>query len=420
MGDNIHKYRFLKNALSPSSTSKLILLTGARQTGKTTLALSCYPELRHINLDAPEDREYVRNISSYTWGKDIGNAVLDEAQKEPIIFDKVKFAFDRKDITFTVILGSSQTLLLKKIRESLAGRVSIYELWPLMMSELFHDAKAAGIEAPFFERVLSDRDLDRIMSGANSVLMEEQDFRLRETEAHLLRWGGMPALLPLTEDERWKWLKDYEYTYLERDLADLARLSDLQPFRKFQTLASLRSAQLLNYSELARDAGISVDTARRYLEFLRLSYQAILLQPYSVNLTSSVIKTPKLYWMDIGLWRHLTGFRGEQSGALYETMIVGEIFKWVKTSQKEADITFYRSRSGLEIDVMLETRAGIVGIEIKSRATIADRDTTPLKEIAKALDKKWRGGLVIYTGNKIFKIADPRIWAVPSRRLFIG
>lgn len=419
MSEIIQKYRFLKDVLPSSSSRKLVLLTGARQTGKTTLALAQYPRLHHINLDAPEDRQTLRSVSSHAWGSNIGNAVLDEAQKEPVIFDKVKFAFDRKDITFTVILGSSQILLLKKIRESLAGRISIYELWPLMMSELFYGAKAADVQMPLISKLLGRQALGKIMQDVKNVLMEEQDFRLRETEDYLLRWGGMPALLPLADDERWKWLKDYEYTYLERDLTDLARLSDLMPFRKFQTLAALRSAQLLNYSELARDAGISVDTARRYLEYLRLSYQSILLQPYAVNLTSSVVKTPKLYWVDIGLMRHLTGFRGELNGALYETMVVGEIFKWVKTSQKEANLSFYRSRSGLEIDVIMETEAGVLGMEIKSRKKIVNRDITGLKEIAGALGKKWRGGLVINMGHEIYKISEPDIWAIPSRRLFI-
>lgn len=114
---------------------------------------------------------------------------------------------------------------------------------------------------------------------------------------------------------------------------------------------------LLNYSEIARDSGVSVDTARRYLEYLRIPYQAALLQPFHQNLTSSVVKTPKVYWTNVGIWRQLTGFRGETTGQLYETMVVGEIIKWMRTTQCEGDLDFYRTRSGMELDLLLETPA---------------------------------------------------------------
>jgi hypothetical protein len=100
-------------------------------------------------------------------------------------------------------------------------------------------------------------------------------------------------------------------------------------------------------------------------------------------------------------------------------MVVGELYKWVKTSQKDAELSFYRSRSGLEVDILVETETGIIGMEIKARKTIAPKDTTSMKDVASALGEKWRGGMVIYTGNEIRKIAEPDIWAIPSRRLFI-
>jgi predicted AAA+ superfamily ATPase len=229
----------------------------------------------------------------------------------------------------------------------------------------------------------------------------------------------MPALLPLSDDERWKWLRDYEYTYLERDLGDLARLDDLQPFRTFQKRSALRSGQLLNFSEIARDASLSVDTARRYLEYLRLSYQAILLQPYFRNITSSIIKTPKLYWVDVGILRQLSGFTGEGSGQIYETMVVAEIIKWIKTAQRDVDVYFYRTRSGLELDVILQTRRGVIGMEIKARNSFAPIDYKAMREIANRLGDEWLGGVVVYQGNILKKIAASNIWAVPSKRLFI-
>jgi len=406
----------------------LVILTGARQTGKTTLVKAAYPDLRYVNLDAPENREAVRAIASASWARDVGAAILDEAQKEPSVFEKVKYAYDDGALPFSVLLGSSQILLLKRIRETLAGRVSLFELWPLMMSEIREapsggfpvDGHAPGkpLSPPLVDQLFTAASLKDIFADVPCVLLDREDETARRAEAYLLQWGGMPGLLPLTEVERRQWLKDYGFTYLERDLGDLARLDDLSPFRKFQRLTALRSGCLLNYSELARDAGVSVDTARRYLEYLRLSYQTVLLPPYHVNLTSAVIKTPKVYWLDIGLLRMLSGMSGAATGEIYETMVVGELLKWMKTAGRDGEIYFYRTRSGLEVDILLDTPDGVVGMEIKSRRVIAPKDVTALKEVARGLGSRWRGGLVIYSGDAIKPLADPKIWAVPSRRLF--
>ncbi len=407
--------------LPDHSQRRLVIVTGARQTGKTTLVKAAYPRLNYINLDAPENREAVRAVASASWARDVGTAILDEAQKEPVVFEKVKYAYDGGDLNFSVLLGSSQIPMLKRVRETLAGRVSLLELWPLMMSELREGAPdSSGIppSPPLADRLFTEAPLKDILGNVPGVLLDREEQEARRAEKHLLRWGGMPGLLPLTDEERAQWLKDYGYTYLERDLGDLARLDDLAPFRKFQRLTALRSGCLLNYSELARDAAISVDTARRYLEYLRLSYQTLLLPPYRANLTSTAIKTPKVYWLDIGLLRSLAGIDGDATGEMYETMVVGEFMKWMKTAGREGELFFYRTRSGLEVDILLETAAGVVGMEIKNRPVLAPKDVTAIREVARGLGGRWRGGMVIYTGDAIKRLADPEIWAVPSRRLF--
>jgi len=417
--ENMLKDRIMARIMPSSSTNRLAVLTGARQTGKTTLARAKYPNLKYINLDAPENRETLRNIATPSWASTVGNAVIDEAQKEPSVFEKIKYAYDEGAISFTVILGSSQILLIKKIRESLAGRVFLYELWPLLMCEM--DTEAGRVEAnpPLLDRLLNEKSIDRVMEGVAPVLLDKEDNRARNAENHILRWGGMPALLPLSDEERWKWLKDYQYTYLERDLSDLARLNDLDSFSKFQKLTALRSGKLLNYSELARDSTLSVDTAKRYLEYLRISYQVMLLQPYYKNLTSSVVKTPKIFWIDIGIMRQLSGRREETGGAVYETMAVSEIVKWIKTSQRSVEMYFYRTHTGLELDLLLGLEHGILGIEIKGRKTVVSSDLRAMKELASALKNEWLGGILIYQGDEIKKLAEPSIWAVPSRRLFL-
>ncbi|MCB2149476.1 MAG: ATP-binding protein [Deltaproteobacteria bacterium] len=412
-----HINRLLAELLPQPSVRRIVVLTGARQTGKTTLAKQLFTDLNYINLDAPENRDALRSLSTFAWAKTVGNAVIDEAQKVPIIFEKVKYAYDEAGITFTVLTGSSQLLLLKKIRESLAGRAFFYELWPLMQCELNTPSGSADASFPLLDTLLTERSVSSVLTDLAPMRLGSQSYASQAAEDYILKWGGMPALLNLSESDRWQWLKNYEYTYLERDLADLAKLDDLMPFRKFQQISALRSAQLLNYSELARDTGISVDTARRYLEYLRLSYQAVLLQPYYRNLTSSVVKTPKLYWMDIGLWRHLTGVKGDLSGQLYETMVVAEIVKWVRTRQRDVNVYFYRTRSGNEVDLILETSSGIIGVEIKSRTVVVPKDIRPLRMVAEQLGERWCGGMVVYSGDEIKRLGDPDIFAIPSKRL---
>jgi len=418
MSDNKQINRVLGQRLPASDKRRLVLLTGARQTGKTTLAKMRYSDMRYLNLDAPENREAVRAVASTLWSRDVGPAIIDEAQKEPVVFDKVKFAYDDGALPFSILLGSSQILLLKKIRETLAGRISIFELWPLMMCEIFNNSAKTSRGLPLVDNLYSTMNCDDIFGNKPGILLDDENALRRSAQDYLLQWGGMPALIALPAEERRQWLKDYEYTYLERDVADLARLNDLMPFRKFQRLSALRSGYLLNYAELARDAAVSVDTARRYLEYLRLSYQTVLLPPYHSNLTSTVIKTPKTYWLDIGLLRHLTGMQEAITGEIYESMVVAELFKWMKTMGHDGDLYFYRTRSGLEVDIILESPAGVIGMEIKSRSSLAAKDATGLKEIASAIGKRWRGGLVIYSGNEIKRVASPQIWAVPSHRLF--
>ncbi len=296
--------RHVTNHLPLADQKRIVILTGARQTGKTTLVKSRYADLTYLNLDAAEYREIAGSTSALAWHRVIGPAVIDEAQKEPSVFEKIKFAYDAGDISFSVLTGSSQILLLKNIRETLAGRAFLFELWPLLQSELHPDSTKQAPSPPLLHKIIVQPDLSDVLTQTPPVLFGDQEMDSIETENHLLKWGGMPGLLPLSEQERWKWLKDYCYLYLERDLGDLAKLDDLRPFQKFQKLAALRSGKLLNYSELARDTGISVDTARRYLEYLKISYQSMTLQPFYRNLTSRVIKSPKLYWTDMGILRH--------------------------------------------------------------------------------------------------------------------
>src|SRR5512147_3101555 len=155
MSEILQLKRYLERLLPRPPAKSVVLVTGARQTGKTSLSRAVYPEMRYINLDAPENREALRGIPTARWDRDVGNAIIDEAQKEPVVFEKVKFAFDAGEVSFCMLTGSSQILLIKKIRETLAGRISLYELWPLMSSEIFHGAADGAMPPPLVDQLFS-------------------------------------------------------------------------------------------------------------------------------------------------------------------------------------------------------------------------------------------------------------------------
>jgi len=185
----------------------LVLLTGARQTGKTTILRQVYPNLNYINLDAPENREALRSLSTFAWARTVGNAIIDEAQKEPAVFEKVKYAFDAGDIQFTVLSGSAQILLLKSVREVLSGRVFLYELYPLMLCEVVAQPAPDNFQPPLLAHVIkTPHRLNQILRQTDPVLLPEREHFLRDRETHLLAWGGMPALFDLGQTDRTEWL----------------------------------------------------------------------------------------------------------------------------------------------------------------------------------------------------------------------
>lgn len=415
--------RWLAQRLPSPDERRLVVLTGARQTGKTTLAKAAYGPaassggLRYLNFDDLELRTDIEETPAAQWAKSVGPAILDEAQKATSVFDKVKYAYDAGDLDFTVLLGSSRILLLDQVRESLAGRAFLYDLWPLMLCELA--AEPGGtLRRPLLSRLI-EAGTTKILNDEPTRRLGDEEARAHEAFEHLERWGGMPELLRLSEEDRRMWFRSFQQTYLERDLVDLVRLADLQPFRKLQRLAMLRNGELMNYSGLAQDAQIAAQTARRYLEYLHLTYQVVLLQPYHENLTSQVVKSPKLYWTDIGLVRGGTERWGDLDGALFETLVVAECKKWISSAFEPAQIFYYRTRSGQEVDLLLELRDGILGVEIKNRETTVGKDTRALRAIAKALGDRWLGGLVVYRGRSLREIdTGLGVWEMPVHRLF--
>lgn len=413
-----NQFRWITVDLPDVLMSKLILITGARQVGKTTVSRSVYNKLPYFNLDSTQIRDQLTQVRASLWGQTVGICILDEVQKCPQLFEKIKYAYDERSIQSSVLLGSSQVLLLKHTSESLAGRVFIYELFPLMLSEYGLKENNAPQRTPLCDSVVACQKLSSVLGLLPSVeLGKSWDIKQAQLAA-CLRWGCMPELLSLSDANKSRWHYSYEKTFLERDLADLARLSDLGPFKKIQKLAALRTSQVLNLSDFSADAGVSIDTCKRYLEYLKISYQAFTVPPYHTNVTSTVRKAPKLHFMDVGIARQLTLYGGAVTGELFETYVVSELYKWIKTRQLAVSLYYYRTRSGAEIDLLIETEMGVLGIEIKSKRHVEKKDARGLLDFAKQVQKPWVGGLVVYSGDSLSCIdVEHDIWAMPVAML---
>jgi uncharacterized protein len=240
-------------------------------------------------------------------------------------------------------------------------------------------------------------------------------------EEHFL-WGGYPALEPMPSDERRIWLRDFRRTYLERDLADLGRVADLDQFALAQNLLAARTAQLLSYSEVARELGVAVNTVKRYLRFLEVTYQVVLLRPLQPTVTARLVKSPKLYWTDPALARLLAEQAGAPDGAFFETAVLDELLRW-SSWLPPPSLHFFRTHAGREVDFVFHAPDRMLAIEAKASQRAHRTDARPLTEVLGALAVRgvardaWRLGLVVTRGREIEPLA-PGVWAVPDWRLF--
>ncbi|MBN1422252.1 MAG: ATP-binding protein [Planctomycetes bacterium] len=413
--------RFLGSRLPPpSSGRRLVVLTGARQVGKTTLARDRYEkDLRYLNLDSPDERSRLRAVPAEAWSRVLGPAILDEVQKEPGLIEKVKWAYDAGQLGFSVLLGSSRILLLDQVRESLAGRVFLFELWPLTVAELVPYFGAGALRRPSLvaiaeEAVVEGRDrLPSILEPHVDGAVGPDVGWCRAAVQHVLDWGGLPALLQYEPDDRLPWLESYQATYLERDLADLARLRDLDAFHTCHRLAAARAGCILSYSGLARDAGLPVTTVRRYLRYLEISYQTSCLEAWRGNRTVRLVKSPKLLWIDGGIQRVLSGQLGGLTGRQYESAITSQILVTLRSLGMRLDASYLRTVGGLEVDLLLEGQDALLALEFKNRPSVDRRDATSIERARSLLDRKYRGGLVVYRGDRVARLTES-VFAVPD------
>jgi uncharacterized protein len=409
------KNRTLKKGLirkHSSSLGRILVLTGARQTGKTTLLKNSFKDHSWILLDDPVLRMQYASMTAQQWKETFPIAILDEIQKLPPLIETVKAIYDTYEHTRYILSGSGQLLLLQKVKESLAGRCQIVELYPLTLPEMLTSGWEDDTTNSFFQKLLSGEatvaDLD-----PSFLLLPDHSAR-NQVFQHYLKFGGYPAIIgdDLTEQEGYEWLRSYVRTYLERDIRDLADFRNLEPFILTQQMTALNTGHTMNYSSLAREAGISSATAKRFLTYLEISYQIILIQPWFRNQRKRLVKSPKLHYMDIGVQQAILQKRGGLTGNEFESAVVAEIYKQAKYLQSPTSFYYLRTLDGKEVDLLIETEKGYYAIEVKMTINAGRHDARHFAGLDSILDKPLLFSFVL-SNDPVVKQLGENITAIP-------
>ena len=371
--------------------SRIVVLTGARQTGKTTLARHLFPDYKFLSIEDPVLRSTYARLTALQWKELYPKAILDEVQKEPLLIESIKSVYDQWEEPRYVLSGSSQLLLLEKVKESLAGRCTIIDLYPLTIPELETESWDDPVaDSPFQTMLTNADDIARLLHATLPDFRLDVNFAKKmKAWDHYVRFGGYPALTnpDLTDEDRFEWLANYVRTYLERDVREIAMFRDLEPFIKLQRYIALQTAGVLNYSAIGHNIGVTVKTVQRYIHYLELSYQALVLQPWSRNEARRLIKSPKIHVLDYGVLQAIVQKRGSPTGPEFESIVVAEMYKQAKTIRSDAHFWYLRTFDGMEIDFLVELSQGYLAFEIKTSEKASRSDARHLKGLADMLDK---------------------------------
>lgn len=374
-------------AKSNSPLGRIIVLTGARQTGKTTIVKQCYPEYAYFPIDNLLQSSELKKLSAEQWHNNYPKAILDEVQIEPQLISTIKATFDQFEDTRYLLLGSSQFLLLQKVKESLAGRCVIREIYPLLLTELRTNNSTEEVENSFFADFIQNKKT--ISNVAPSFVLDAKYAVKKQAYDFYLHFGGYPALtnINLTDSERYEWLANYVKTFLERDIRDLASFRDLEPFVKLQLYLANTTSSLANYSSIAKETGVTVPTVQRYIQYMSISYQSISLQAWYSNPLKKLVKAPKIHLLDIGVLRAILQKKGVLSGGEYESAVVAEIYKQIKTYNLPLRCYHLRTQDGKEIDLLLEAEDHFIAIEVKATENADKNDARSFTGLQEILNK---------------------------------
>lgn len=397
-----------------SKLGRITVLTGARQTGKTTLVQELFSDYAYISLDDPVTRADYAQLSAAQWQAQYPRVILDEVQKLPQLIDSVKATYDRYPETRFILLGSSQILLMEQVRESLAGRASLVEIYPLTLPERVTQSWSDEVKPSRMVQILLKKDSSAILQGVprgdDGYATADQAFTA------YLESGGMPVMVDqeLMADEKREWLRDYIRTYLQRDLRDLANLKELEPFVRAQKSVAHLTGQLLNYSHIAKQSGISVPTAKRFVSYLEISYQVVILPPWFRNQNKRLAKSPKIHFLDPAIQRSIIGRSGALTGHEFESAVVAEIYKQIKSESIRAEFYHLRTLDGREVDLLIEIEEGYFAIEIKSSAVVSKTDARHLHLLEEILDKPLLAAMLISNDPQLHQwgavTAVPAAW----------
>lgn len=377
---------------------KAILITGPRQSGKTTFLQNHKPNIELLNFDDPSLRSEIINSPNLFFKNHSLPIALDEVQRAPEVFLPLKLQIDNSNKKAQCYLSGSQSfLLMKNVSDSLAGRLGIVKLFGLSQREKF--------QLNFYDEFYPTKSYIKKHKKSNLPYDEIWNEILR---------GGSPALFVNKDFNQKVFWQNYISEYLDRDVRDLSQIGNLLTFHNFMQLLATQVGNLLNISRIASDLKINVHTIEHYLSILEASNIIYLLRPYSNNLSTRLIKTPKVYFMDTGLLCYLLGWEdsvtlrnGPMAGHIFENYVISEILKsFYNALNNEPRLYFYRDKDMKEIDLIIEKNMTLYPIEIKKHADPSKDDIKHFSVLKKFTNVKIDEGAVISFYDRIINITD--------------
>ena len=389
--------RHLTSTIRQAATQyPVVSLTGPRQSGKTTLVRAEFPDHAYVSLESPDHRAFAVEDPRGFLQQFSENVILDEVQRTPDLFSYIQGIVDEQNRPGQFVLtGSHNFLVLRGIRQTLAGRCSVLHLLPFARTEL------TG------RQPMTISAIGQPPSAADAT----------DDWCEVLFKGSYPRIHDRGLDCQ-DWLRNYCETYLERDVRDMVNVGDMETFSRFLRLCAGRCGQLLNLAGLAADTGVSHSTARRWLSILEASFLVALLRPHHENFNKRLVKSPKLYFLDTGLLCYLLRIRSPDDlrfhgarGAVFEAWTVSELLKNYYNRGVEPDAYFWRDSAGHEVDLVIDCGNRRIAVEIKSGETVADDFFKTLRYWQRLPEQSDAPLALVYGGRASFMRSGVAVYA---------